>query len=298
MVGIVGESGCGKTMTAMSLVQLLPTGIRVSSGHVRFQGEELLGAAPSRLRHVRGAEIAVVFQDPMTALNPLQGVGRQVAEPLALHRLARRGERLKRAAALLGHVGIARSEQRLKDRPFEFSGGMRQRVLIAEALSCNPKLLIADEPTTGLDVTIQVQILALLDQLRKERGMAIVVISHDLTLMARICDRIVVMYAGQIVETGPTAEVMSSPQHPYTVALAASVPSLTTQPGQLLPALAGAPPVMTGLGPGCSFAPRCPLAEERCGRVGPTLTPVGPDSLVACWVVEERRLASGSASRR
>jgi oligopeptide/dipeptide ABC transporter ATP-binding protein len=203
---------------------------------------------------------------------------------------------MRRAAAVLGDVGIPQSEHRLKDRPFEFSGGMRQRVLIAEALICNPKLLIADEPTTGLDVTIQVQILALLDRMRKEHGMGVVLISHDLTLMAQVCDRIAVMYAGQVVEIGPTAKVMSSPRHPYTVALAASVPSLATRPGELLPALAGAPPVMTGLGPGCSFAPRCPLAEERCLRVEPRLAPVDPDRLVACWVVEQGRLVAPRGS--
>jgi oligopeptide/dipeptide ABC transporter ATP-binding protein len=296
MLGIVGESGCGKTMTAMSLVQLLPRGVRVSSGQVRFRGEELIGTSAGRLRQVRGAEIGVVFQDPMTALNPLFGVGRQVAEPLALHHAAKRGGRMRRAAAVLGDVGIPQSEHRLKDRPFEFSGGMRQRVLIAEALICNPKLLIADEPTTGLDVTIQVQILALLDRMRKEHGMGVVLISHDLTLMAQVCDRIAVMYAGQVVEIGPTAKVMSSPRHPYTVALAASVPSLATRPGELLPALAGAPPVMTGLGPGCSFAPRCPLAEERCLRVEPRLAPVDPDRLVACWVVEQGRLVAPRGS--
>jgi oligopeptide/dipeptide ABC transporter ATP-binding protein len=283
-------------MTAMSLIQLLPRGIGVSSGQVRFQGEELIGASAARLRQLRGSEIGVVFQDPMTALNPLVGVGRQVAEPLALHRAEKRRGQMRRVVAVLRDAGIPQSERRLKDRPFEFSGGMRQRVLIAEALICNPKLVIADEPTTGLDVTIQVQILALLDRMRKEHGTGIVLISHDLTLVAQVCDRIAVMYAGQVVEIGPTAKVMGSPRHPYTVALAASVPSLATRPGELLPALGGAPPVMTGLGPGCSFAPRCPLVEERCLRVEPTLAPVDPDRLVACWVVAQGCLAAPRGS--
>ena len=288
MVGLVGESGCGKTMTAMSIVQLLPAEVRITAGRISFCGEDLVGALPALLREIRGKGIGVVFQDPMTALNPLHNVGKQVSEPLKLHRLAKRRERVRRAIDLLKEVGMPQSDQRLRARPFEFSGGMRQRVLIAEALSCRPKFLIADEPTTGLDVTIQVQILALLDRLREELRMGVLLISHDLTMIGQVCERILVMYAGRIVETGPTAEVLRDPRHPYSLALAGCVPGLSTVPGERLPALAGAPPAMTDFGPGCSLVPRCAYAEDICALADPELMEVGAGHCSACWVAQRQ----------
>jgi oligopeptide/dipeptide ABC transporter ATP-binding protein len=296
VVGIVGESGSGKTMLAMSILQLLAKEIRITAGHVRFSGEDLVKVAPARLREVRGKDVGVVFQDPMSALNPLHSVGKQVAEPLKLHSMAKRKERMTRAAVTLKRVGIPQSEERVRNRPFEFSGGMRQRALIAEALSCDPKLLIADEPTTGLDVTIQVQILSLLDRMRRENDMAVILISHDLTMVAGICDRIVVMYAGRVVEEGATADVLSTPKHPYTEALARSMPTLDTAPGEMLPALPGTPPPMTELGPGCSFAKRCSYAEEICWRSEPELAEVGNRQRSACWVAQRDGGLGGGTS--
>lgn len=286
IIGIVGESGSGKTMLAMSILQLLPKDVRITSGQVVFAGEDLTHVDAARLREVRGKDVGVVFQDPMTALNPLHPVGKQVAEPLRLHGMANRKERTSHAVRTLRRVGIPHSDERAKNRPFEFSGGMRQRALIAEALSCNPRLLIADEPTTGLDVTIQVQILDLLQRMRRENSMAIVLISHDLTLVAGICDRIAVVYAGRIVEVGPTSDVLLHPLHPYTKALTRALPTMATEPGELLPALPGTPPPMTNVGPGCSFAPRCAYAEEISWKADPELKEVLPSHWSACWVAQ------------
>ena len=286
IIGIVGESGSGKTMLAMSILQLLPKDVHIASGQVLFGGEDLARVDAARLREVRGKEVGVVFQDPMTALNPLHAVGKQVAEPLRLHGIADRKERMAHAVQTLKRVGIPQSDQRAKNRPFEFSGGMRQRALIAEALSCSPRLLIADEPTTGLDVTIQVQILDLLQRMRRENDMAIILISHDLTMVAGACDRIAVVYAGRIVELGPTAEVLLHPLHPYTEALARALPTMATKPGDMLPALRGTPPPMTNIGPGCSFAPRCAYAEELCWKSEPELKEILPGHWAACWVTQ------------
>jgi len=296
IVGIVGESGSGKTMLAMSILQLLAKEIHITAGQIKFSGEDLVKVGSARLREVRGRDVGVVFQDPMSALNPLHSVGKQVAEPLKLHGMAKRKERMSRAVVTLKRVGIPQSEERVRNRPFEFSGGMRQRALIAEALSCDPKLLIADEPTTGLDVTIQVQILNLLERMRRENDMAIILISHDLTMVAGICDRIVVMYAGRVVEEGATADVLLRPKHPYTQALARSMPTLDTAPGEMLPALPGTPPPMTELGPGCSFAKRCSYAEEVCWRSEPELAEVGIRQSSACWVAQRDGGLGGGAA--
>lgn len=296
IVGIVGESGSGKTMLAMSVLKLLPKEVEVTAGSIYLDGEDLTKAGAGRLREIRGKDVGVVFQDPMTALNPLHTVARQVAEPLRLHGLAARKERLSRAIDTLRRVGIPESERRSKNRPFEFSGGMRQRALIAEALSCEPRLLIADEPTTGLDVTIQVQILELLDRMRHERNMAIILISHDLTMVAGICDRIAVMYAGRVVEYGPTADVLLRPFHPYAEALALAMPTLQTRPGEPLPALPGVPPSMRELGRGCSFAPRCKYAEDICWRAEPNADEIVRGHRSACWVAQrDGRLGGDTA---
>jgi oligopeptide/dipeptide ABC transporter ATP-binding protein len=286
IVGIVGESGSGKTMLAMSVLQLLPKDVEITAGEIYLQGENLAKADAARLREVRGKDVGVVFQDPMTALNPLHKVGKQVAEPLRLHGLAARKQRMTQAVETLRRVGIPESERRANNRPFEFSGGMRQRALIAEALSCEPRLLIADEPTTGLDVTIQVQILELLDRMRRENDMAIILISHDLTMVAGICDRIAVVYAGKVVEDGPTADVLLRPLHPYAQALARAMPTLATPPGASLPALPGMPPPMGKLGRGCSFAPRCAYVEEKCWREEPPSEEIVPGHRSACWVAQ------------
>lgn len=287
IIGIVGESGSGKTMTAMSILRLLPQGVKVTRGEIKFSGKDLLSLSAASLRDVRGKDIGVVFQDPMTALNPLHRIGKQVSEAPRLHGATDKKRLRDRAIDILNHVGIPQGERRLKNRPFEFSGGMRQRVLIAEALSCGPKILIADEPTTGLDVTIQVQILELLDKMRQENEMGIILISHDLSMIARVCDYLIVMYAGRVVESGPTAEVLRRPLHPYTLALASATPTLAAVPGEMLPALPGSPPSMSALGVGCSFAPRCAFAEEMCWRAEPELDSVGSsERRSACWVAQ------------
>ncbi len=286
-VGLMGESGCGKSMTALALMGLLPEGAQ-ARGSMQWQGEECLAWTEAQWCQVRGNRWAMVFQEPMTALNPLHTVGDQVAEPLRLHRRLSRQAALASAADLLDRVGIPQARQRLRDHPHQFSGGQRQRIMIAMALSCDPDLLIADEPTTALDVTVAQNILALLQSLVEERGMGLLLISHDLGVLARQVRELKVMYAGQLVEQGPTAEVLASPAHPYTRGLLASRPSWTaaalkTGPRMRLPTLPGQVPELHQLGPGCAFADRCSLAQDDCRNISPPTVRLTPTRQALCW---------------
>jgi oligopeptide/dipeptide ABC transporter ATP-binding protein len=281
-VGLVGESGCGKSMTAMSIMRLLPPGGRIVGGSVTLNGRDLQTLSAAEMRKVRGDEIAMVFQDPMTSLNPTMTVGDQIAEAVRLHRDVSRREASDRAAEMLEMVGMPQPRERLGFYPHQLSGGMRQRVVIAMALACEPKLLIADEPTTALDVTIQAQILELLDDLKERLHMGMLLITHDLGVIAGRADRVMVMYAGRIVETGTTGEVFSAMRHPYTQALLASVPELDTDRDAVLYSVGGAPPDLSDLPTGCRFAPRCQYAQARCRAEDPSL--VGePDREHACF---------------
>ena len=285
-LGVVGESGCGKSVTALSLVRLFPPTSNVRlGGSVVFDGAELMHADEAGLRAVRGAQISIVFQDPLTSLNPVLPVGEQIAESVRLHLGLDRNAARARAIELLGRVGIPDPKHRVDDLPARFSGGMRQRVMIAIAIACEPKLLIADEATTALDVTIQAQILSLLDQLRRDLGMALMVISHDLGVVSAICDTVQVMYAGSIVERGPTLRVLEQPEHPYTAGLLRLVPRLDTSRHHRLRPIAGQPPQLNTLATGCSFAPRCEHATPQCATAPPLVT-VGPNHTAACWLAE------------
>jgi peptide/nickel transport system ATP-binding protein/oligopeptide transport system ATP-binding protein len=285
LLGVVGESGSGKSVTMMSLLKLLPMPpARIASGIARLAGRDLLALEPEALRHVRGGEVGFVFQDPMTSLNPVFTVGFQIVEPLREHMGLGRAAARRRAAELLTLVGIPRAADRLDDYPHQFSGGMRQRVMIAIALACDPKLLIADEPTTALDVTIQAQILDLIRKLREELGMAIIWVTHDLGVVAGIADRVIVMYGGRIVEHAPVARLFAHPQHPYTRALLETLPSHgTAGRGQRLRSIPGQPPSLTRAPSSCSFAPRCQMVMERCRRELPPLTTVVPGHESACF---------------
>ena len=284
LLGVVGESGSGKSVTMMSLIGLLPMPpARIESGAVLLGGEDLLRASPRRLREVRGGEVGFVFQDPMTSLNPVFPIGFQIMEPLRRHLgLSKRAAR-DRAVALLDLVGIPGARARLDDYPHQFSGGMRQRVMIAIALACDPKVLIADEPTTALDVTIQAQILELVHTLRDELGMAIVWITHDLGVVAQIADRVLVMYGGQVVEQAPVRPLFADPRHPYTRALLRTVPSVTGARAAKLEVIEGQPPILGAAPTACPFRDRCPLAFDRCHRENPARAVVAPGHDVACF---------------
>jgi oligopeptide/dipeptide ABC transporter ATP-binding protein len=270
-VGIVGESGSGKSVTAQAVMRLLPAGAEIG-GEVRFAGTDVLTFGPAHLAAWRGAEIAMVFQDPMSSLNPLLRIGTQVTEGLRRHRGLSRSAARDEAARLLRTVGIADAERRLRDYPHAFSGGMRQRVCIAIAAACAPKLIIADEPTTALDVTVQAQVLDLLDELTEQHGTATVLISHDLGVVSSFCDRILIMYAGRVVEAGPTDDIIARPSHPYTRALLDSIPRLRGELPRRLPAIPGAPPFGDVPAGRCSFADRCPRAQDLCREVDPPLS--------------------------
>ena len=270
-LGLVGESGCGKSMTGLSIMGLLPPGGSIVGGSVKLQERELVGLSDAELRKIRGNEIAMIFQDPLTSLDPTKTIGYQVAEPVRLHRGASRKEALDRAAAVLALVGLPQPKERLTDYPHQLSGGLRQRVMIAMALSCEPKVLIADEPTTALDVTIQAQILALLDDLKSRLGMAMLLITHDMGVIAGHADRVNVMYAGRIVETADVRDLFSHMHHPYTQALLASIPRLTQDSAEALHAIPGLPPDLAHLPQGCRFAPRCTRATEKCRETEPPL---------------------------
>lgn len=294
MLGIVGESGCGKSVTAMAILRLLPPPpAMAASGAIRFRGEELLNASEARLRQLRGNAISMIFQDPMTSLNPVLSIGEQIAEVLVLHqKLAKRTAWL-RAIEMLDLVGIPNPAQRVQDYPHQFSGGMRQRAMIALALACNPAVLIADEPTTALDVTIQAQIMELLARLRREMGTAIVLITHDLGVVAECCDRVVVMYAGSKVEEAPVDALFASPSHPYTRGLLAAMPDLDSPVDaahRRLAEIPGMVPSLKQAASGCRFAPRCAIAEERCRQMLPALSAIAADTpahLAACFFANE-----------
>ena len=284
LLGVVGESGSGKSVTMMSLLGLLPSPPAVVNGvSVMFDGVDLLRCSPEQLRKIRGARIGFIFQDPMTSLNPVFNVGFQIMEPLRKHMgMDKEGAR-KRAQELLELVGIPDPERRLNDYPHQFSGGMRQRVMIAIALACDPKVLIADEPTTALDVTIQAQILELVRELRHKLGMAIVWITHDLGVIAGIADRAMVLYGGQIVEMAPVGELFGHPQHPYTRALLKTVPRMKGVRAPKLEVIEGQPPILKATPSACTFRARCSVAFERCARENPLRRVVGPGHDIACF---------------
>jgi oligopeptide transport system ATP-binding protein len=283
-VGLVGESACGKSVSAMSILRLIPypPGV-IEGGEIVFKGEDLLKATEERMREIRGNRIAMVFQEPTTSLNPVLTIGRQISESLELHRGLDKVEARKESVRLLDLVGIPDAGQRIKEYPHQFSGGMQQRIMIAMALSCDPELLIADEPTTSLDVTVQAQVLEVLDKLREEFGSAVIIITHNLGIVARYVDRVNVMYAGNLVETGPTRTIYADPKHPYTLGLLASVPRLDSQHKEVPKVIRGLPPNLAHLPPGCAFAPRCDYAMDCCKEEKPQLEQVGEDHLRACF---------------
>ncbi|HEX5136048.1 MAG TPA: ABC transporter ATP-binding protein [Planctomycetota bacterium] len=288
VLGVVGESGSGKSVTMLSLMGLVEQPGLVEAEGLRFEGKDLLKASAEEMRRLRGNRMAMIFQDPMTSLNPFLTVEEQVCEVLQVHKGMRRAAARDRSVALLEEVGIPGAARRLRDYPHQFSGGMRQRVMIAIALACEPALLIADEPTTALDVTIQAQILDLLRKLRAERKMSVILITHDLGVVAGMCERVKVMYAGKIVEEGPTRNLFKDPRHPYTRALLASLPRLDEPEGAQLRTIPGLPPNLSRVPPGCPFHPRCAHAEERCSRDVPRLETVGLGHRKACWVEVKR----------
>jgi peptide/nickel transport system ATP-binding protein len=296
-LGLVGESGCGKSMTGLSIMGLLPPGGRIVNGSVKLEDRELVGLSDSDLRKIRGNEIAMIFQDPLTSLDPTKTVGYQVAEPVRLHRDVTKAEAMERAAEVLSLVGLPKPRERLKDYPHQLSGGLRQRVMIAMALSCEPKLLIADEPTTALDVTIQAQILKLLDDLKSRLGMAMLLITHDMGVIAGHADRVNVMYAGRIVETTETDNLFRNMHHPYTQALLASIPRLSQDASQRLLNIPGIPPDLTNPPGGCRFAARCSRATDKCKSEEPPLTGQSGDHLFACWHPVDGPVAAVNGSK-
>jgi oligopeptide transport system ATP-binding protein len=282
-LAIVGESGSGKSVTALSILRLLGQGGEIVDGRVRFGDMELSALSDEEIRRIRGNQISMIFQEPMTSLNPAMTIGRQVAEPLRIHRKLTWDEALEQAAQLLRRVSIPDARGRLKDYPHQFSGGMRQRVMIAMALACSPALVIADEPTTALDVTVQAQVLELLKGLTRELNSALILITHDLGVVAQYADKVVVMYAGGIVEAATAKDLYRNPQHPYTLGLMGSIPSRSNDPRSRLKAIKGAPPDIARLPKGCPFAPRCQHARAACMEARPSLRPVaGEGHTMAC----------------
>ncbi len=282
MMCIVGESGSGKTATALSIMRLLPPQARIVGGHIWFEGTDLLTLSEREMRRLRGAKIAMVFQEPMTSLNPVFTVGSQIAEAIRLHQRVSRKEAFERAIEMLRLVKIADPERRVKDYPHQLSGGMRQRVMIAMALSCNPSLLIADEPTTALDVTIQAQILDLISELKEQLGLSVILVTHDLGIVAEYADDVTILYAARVMESAPAAELFRRPLNPYTLALLDSIPGLKTPVGGRLRAIPGTVPSLLNPPPGCRFHPRCPIAIDRCAQVTPALEAKAPNHYVAC----------------
>jgi oligopeptide/dipeptide ABC transporter ATP-binding protein len=289
-LGIVGESGSGKTTLALSILRLLPPAAKIVSGALRFDGEDLLRKSPREMRHIRGKKIAMILQDPMASLNPLFTIGDQVSEPIRVHEGASRRSAWAQARKLLASVRIAAPERRVGEYPHEMSGGMRQRIVGAIAISCEPRLLIADEPTTSLDVTIQAQYLNLLRDLQKEHGLALIFITHNLGIVARMCDSVAVMYAGRLIESGPVRRIFDQPSHPYTRALLDSIPRLSDTDARLT-AIDGQPPDPAALPTGCAFHPRCLKALERCRVEAPPRYSVGPQHAAACWLEDGAPLA-------
>lgn len=288
LLAVVGESGSGKTVAMMSLLQLLPSPpARIASGQVMFGGVDLVRLGPSEMRKIRGRRIGFIFQDPMTSLNPVFTVGYQIMEPLRAHLGMSRKEARRRAITLLELVGIPSASRRIDDYPHQFSGGMRQRVVIAMALACDPEVLIADEPTTALDVTVQAQILTLVRDLRKKLGMAVIWITHDLAVAAGIADRVLVMYGGQVVEIAPVGALFEAPRHPYTQALLDSMPARHGA-NERLRTIEGSPSLLWEFPSKCPFAPRCAFAFDKCRQHNPPLEPVGEGHEAACWRISER----------
>jgi len=283
-VGLVGESACGKSVSALSIMRLIPypPGVIVG-GEIIFKGQDLLQVSESEMRHIRGNRIAMIFQEPMTSLNPVLTISRQLSEALELHRKMDKKTAAEEALKLLELVGLPDANQRLSDYPHQFSGGMQQRIMIAMALSCNPELLIADEPTTSVDVTVQAQLLELLDNLRSQFGTSVILITHNLGIVARYVDRVNVMYAGRLVETAPTDVLYGEPKHPYTKGLLASVPRLDLARKRKLSVIDGLPPHLARLPKGCAFYDRCYLAIDRCREEKPELEEIGEDHSSACF---------------
>ena len=281
-LGVVGESGCGKSITALSVMGLIPSPPgKIAGGAIRLAGEDLTRATEARMRALRGAEMAMIFQEPMTSLNPVFTVGDQIAEAIMLHQKVSADQAFRDAVALLDRVGIPSPDRRARDYPHQLSGGMRQRVMIAMAVSCRPRVLIADEPTTALDVTIQAQILDLMRELQDDTGAALLMITHDLGVVAEIADDVAVMYAGRIVESGPVARIFDEPQHPYTLGLMGSMPAIAGRQGRLL-TIPGAVPLPAAMPQGCRFASRCPFVQEACRAARPGLSDMGAGQRVAC----------------
>jgi len=287
-LGLVGESGCGKSVSALSVMRLIPNPPgRIVSGEILLDGEDILKIDMEDMRHIRGAKISMVFQEPMTSLNPVLTVERQLTETLQLHMGMSKDESKRESVNLLARVGIPDPDSRIKQYPHQFSGGMRQRVMIAMALSCNPRLIIADEPTTALDVTIQAQILDLMKSLTVEFGVALIVITHNLGVVARYADRVNIMYAGKVIERGDAREIYANPRHPYTVGLLRSVPRLDLPRRAKLDPIEGQPPDLINLPTGCSFAPRCRWAVDKCKTDSPELMDAGDGHLSACWRIDD-----------
>ncbi|MDF2678851.1 MAG: peptide transporter ATP-binding protein [Brevibacillus sp.] len=284
-VGVVGESGCGKSVTSMSIMQLLGRNVEMS-GSIRFQDKELLTLSDKEMQKIRGNEIAMIFQEPMTSLNPLHPIGKQISEPLRRHMGLSKQAAKERTIELLRQVGIPRADEIIADYPHQLSGGMRQRVMIAMAMACEPKLLIADEPTTALDVTIQAQILELMKKVRNERGTSIMLITHDLGVVAEMCHRVIVMYAGQIVEEADVKKLFDEPKHPYTRGLMKSMPSVNVNQ-ERLDAIPGAVPLLSEMPAGCRFAPRCSEAMDICREKNPELMSVSDSQKCRCWLYRE-----------
>ena len=287
-LGVVGESGSGKSITGLSLMRLVPTPPgRIVNGEVIFQGKDVLKMTDEQVRSIRGNEIAMIFQDPMTSLNPVLTINRQISESLILHMGMNKERARARAVELLEMVGIPNATERVDQYPHQFSGGMRQRVMIAMALSCNPKLLIADEPTTALDVTIQAQILDLMRNLQSETGAGVLLITHSMGVVAGMADRVQVMYAGHIVEAATTEEIFANPRHPYTIGLMKSIPRLDARDKEKLQPIRGLPPDLIDLPDMCPFVPRCNYAREQCEQKNPPLMEVSPGHMSACWFLNE-----------
>ena len=301
LLGLVGESGCGKSITALSIMRLVAPPGKIVAGEILFEGRDLLKLSNAEMRDMRGNEVAMIFQDPMTSLNPVFTVGEQIAEALRLHRKLSRKEARAAAADAMREVAIPDPELRVKDYPHQLSGGMRQRVMIAMALACDPKLLIADEPTTALDVTIQAQILELLDNLRRTRDLAVLLITHDLGVVAEVADRVAVMYTGKIVEESPVNELFARPKHPYTEGLLRSVPKLTAKDvarKTRLQTIEGTVPRPTALPPGCHFEPRCPYRMPRCREGDIPLYPAGTGVDVRCVLYDPAGTPLSDLSQR
>ena len=283
ILGVVGESGAGKSLTGAAIIGLLEPPGRIAGGEIRLAGQRIDQLSGEAMRKIRGRRIGAIFQDPLTSLNPLYTVGQQITETIQVHLNLDAAQARQRAIALLQETGIPAAEQRIDQYPHQFSGGMRQRVVIALALAANPELIVADEPTTALDVSIQAQIIALLKKLTKEHGAAVMLVTHDMGVIAEACDRVAVMYAGRIVEIGPVAEVIHHPAHPYTAGLMGSIPSMEVERERLMQ-IDGAMPRLTAIPTGCAFNPRCPQVMDRCRVERPDLMPAGA-TRAACWLL-------------